>query len=94
MECEPIARFETHSVAVPLERVAVPSKLPSSIKVTIVPVGTAVLGELAVTVAAMPTTWPYTGVVTEALKRVVVAAWLTVIPAATDVLLRDIASPE
>lgn len=93
IEWLPLFKFEIEKVACPDEfKVLEPSVLVPSLKVT-VPVGTAVPGALATTVAVKVTDWPLFDGLSEDVTVVVVASLFTVWVKVEEVLVLNWESP-
>lgn len=93
MEWLPLFKFETERVACPdAFKVLEPSVRVPSLKVT-VPVGTAVPGALATTVAVKVTDWPLCDGLSEEVTVVVVPSLFTVWVKVEEVLVLNLASP-
>ena len=93
MEWLPLFKFETDTVACPdAFKVPEPSDLFPSLKVT-VPVGTAVPGALATTVAVKVTDWPLFDGLSEDVTVVVVPSLFTVWVKLDEVLVLNLESP-
>ena len=93
IEWLPLFKFETERVACPdAFKVLEPSVLVPSLKVT-VPVGTAVPGALATTVAVNVTDWPLCDGLSDDVTPVVVASLFTVWVKVEDVLALKLESP-
>jgi hypothetical protein len=90
--CVPLFRFEIARLARPAFREPVPTLLVPSLKVT-VPVGVAVPGALAATVAVKVTAWLCAEGLREEVTVVVVASLLTVWVRTGEVLVLKLALP-
>ncbi len=92
MEWLPTLRVEVEKVATPEDKVPVPSVVVPSLKVT-VPVGTAVPGALATTVAVKVTDWPGFDGLSEEVTELVVESLFTVWVSVDDTLVLKLELP-